>query len=392
MTPGTNTDQIIKTSADMFAKQLTSTWTRKKKPYGFDDALEQAHKAPSADTGQIFLSYGFHIWLAYFLVTIALKPNAQHYIGQHTDRDTWQNFEKLSFEHQKEVASRLGRVTIDASVQTAINQLQIDGPRNGRKRRRKFHYIQFVILKLNIIGSNTPESSGSAQDSITLTTMSEEPEVTPLQHDHNHTISDHERNYTTDTTHATVPCSTAIPLPRNRDGQSVSGPQSTLVATIFPQYLCGAIRKTAYIANITMVFPYHFSDNRVDCLMSLAILPNRVQYLARELFGMNLETEGKLRYIVYENGSRILPIDAVLHGAHEEAIVRLLGSRLSSAISRSPMRKDEIRQGTLATSCVTLRISGGCEEDAILNLNLASEEAFQLQDALFVQTVPANRI
>jgi hypothetical protein len=137
---------------------------------------------------------------------------------------------------------------------------------------------------------------------------------------------------------------------------------------------------------MTMMFPKHFSNNRVDCLISLAILPNRVQYLARELFGMNLKTEGDFRYIVQDNGSRILCVEVVLHRAHEDAIVRIFRSEISRAISRSPMRKDKIRQGTLATSYVTLHITCNCSKDAILSLNLAYEEAFQLQDTLFILT------
>jgi hypothetical protein len=118
--------------------------------------------------------------------------------------------------------------------------------------------------------------------------------------------------------------------------------------------------------------------------MSLSILPNKVQYLANELFGVHVESDAGLWYLILENGVRVLPQnEVVLQGGKEKAIEKLLGSEPSLALKKSPLRKDEVRQGKLATNCVTLRLPSNCEYDGILNLNLGLDEAFRLKDALF---------
>jgi hypothetical protein len=118
--------------------------------------------------------------------------------------------------------------------------------------------------------------------------------------------------------------------------------------------------------------------------MSLSILPNKVQYLAMELYGVHVESDGGYRYFVLDNGVRILVgHEDVLQGANERAITRLLGPEPSVALSKSPLRKEEIRQGKLETNGVFLRMPGSCEQNSILNLCLGLDEAYCLKDALF---------
>ncbi|CAN9208220.1 unnamed protein product [Alternaria alternata] len=166
--------------------------------------------------------------------------------------------------------------------------------------------------------------------------------------------------------------------------QTVSNPSARRLAGIFPQYACGAIRNSGDTASVTMAFPAQLSGPKVECLMSLSILPNKVQYLATELFGVHVESDAGLWYLILENGVRVLPQnEVVLQGGKEKAIEKLLGSEPSLALKKSPLRKDEVRQGKLATNCVTLRLPSNCEYDGILNLNLGLDEAFRLKDALF---------
>jgi hypothetical protein len=167
------------------------------------------------------------------------------------------------------------------------------------------------------------------------------------------------------------------------DQQTVSDPAIKRIASVFPQYLCGAIRKTGDTAAVMMVFPSYFPGGKVACLMGLAILSNKVQYLAMELFGTHLETEDGFWYAVQENGGRLFLQEVVLQGAQDSTIAKLLGPGTNYAIAMSPVRKEVVKQVILATRCVTLRITSGYHDDAILNLNSGLEEGFRLKEVLF---------
>ncbi|KAF2259723.1 hypothetical protein CC78DRAFT_474671 [Lojkania enalia] len=72
---------------------------------------------------------------------------------------------------------------------------------------------------------------------------------------------------------------------------------------MFPTYLRSAVRKYGDTAAISITF----TSNLSNCLISLAILPNKVQHLALVLFDIILETDNRLRYIIQANGSRLFP-------------------------------------------------------------------------------------
>jgi hypothetical protein len=187
------------------------------------------------------------------------------------------------------------------------------------------------------------------------------------------------------------PSSIPISLPRQMPDvtgvatQTVSNPKAMLLATKFPQYLCSAVTKYGDTAVVTMAFPSQLSSSRIACLLSLSILPNKVQHFAKELYRINLESDGDFRSIVQDNGVRIIPNgDLVLQGVQDKAaMLALLGSEASDGIEKSPQREEEVRQGIIATSCVTLRITGRSREVGILNLNLGLEKGFQWRDELF---------
>ena len=56
-----------------------------------------------------------------------------------------------------------------------------------------------------------------------------------------------------------------------------------------------------------MTFPAQLSGPKVECLMSLSILPNKIQYLAMVLFGVYIESDAGLWYVILDNGVRVLP-------------------------------------------------------------------------------------
>lgn len=147
--------------------------------------------------------------------------------------------------------------------------------------------------------------------------------------------------------------------------------------------MCAAVFKKNDRAAITMLFP-NLSVGPVVCLMSLAIYPNKVEYLALELFGVHIESEAGLRYIVLENGGRLNPSpEIVLQGAREDSIMRLFGVRLTRAIMNSPTRKEELRQGISLTRCVSMTVNTNSNIQAILSLNTGLNDSFELKATLY---------
>jgi hypothetical protein len=227
-----------------------------------------------------------------------------------------------------------------------------------------------MITVLNVLGTDSNESRSTSPNT-TLTATCD------------HSLRSHAQpEYTTfDSLPNAVPDVTTA---RTNEQQTVSKPEARRLADIFPPYLCSSIGKLGTTASITMAFPARLSVTNVDCLMSLSILPNKVQYLAMELFGVHVESDAGYRYLVLENGVRVLVgSEVVIQGGKDAGIEKLLGPEPSLAIRKSPLRKEEIKQGMVATNCVTLRMPGSCEYDSILNLCLGLDEAFRLKDALF---------
>lgn len=130
------------------------------------------------------------------------------------------------------------------------------------------------------------------------------------------------------------------------------------ISDVFNPYMCSAIRKdavqsaesTCLKAAVTMDFPF---DGLVDCLMSLAIYQTKVEYLAMSLFNIHVESAGQVRYVVLNEGAKLLPSpEMTLKGALDGAILRTLGPEIHAAIQASRMRRKELEEGNRVTECV----------------------------------------
>lgn len=170
--------------------------------------------------------------------------------------------------------------------------------------------------------------------------------------------------------------------PASSDQQILSNPDIERIAHVFPPYLCSSITKTGGTASMSMAHSW-FPNEQFTCLVSLNILPSKIQHIAMALFGIHLDSDENIWYIIQENGGRISFEKAKLEGAQDMVVKKLLGSQVHHAIVSSPMRKEELRQAILATRCVTLQISGRSFDDGFLNLELDIEGWFQIKDLLF---------
>jgi hypothetical protein len=153
--------------------------------------------------------------------------------------------------------------------------------------------------------------------------------------------------------------------------------------------MCSAIRRdtvqsegsTCLKAAVTMDFPF---NGLVDCLMSLAISPSKVEYLAMALFGVHVESAGQVRYVVLKEGLKIIPNpDMTLKGTRDDAIISVLGKEIYEGIRASRMRGKELEEGNRITECVSMMLTSRPDEGAIINLSLGLKGGSRIQSKLY---------
>jgi hypothetical protein len=161
------------------------------------------------------------------------------------------------------------------------------------------------------------------------------------------------------------------------------------IGDVFDEYMCGAIRRdtvrsgrTPYLkAAVTMDFPL---QGLVDCLMSLAIHPSKVEYLAIALFKVQVESVGHVRYVTLTGGVRLTPNPEItLKGVSNEAIIRVFGPEIHEAITASRMRKKELEEGNDVTEGVSMILTSSSDEGAIINLSLGVKGGVQIRKKLY---------
>lgn len=170
---------------------------------------------------------------------------------------------------------------------------------------------------------------------------------------------------------------------------------------IFPQYMVRSIRKVNGKAAIRMFAADKPQGGSILCIMSLTILAERVDAIALDLFGIQLESDGGFRYVhcfrrklAVSNGfvsfkttmNRLLLRDGgmCLKGVDQDAIREYLGIEIHDAIEASPIRIEEItKEGMIDTNCVSMEISENPMQDVTLNLNIGLEQASLMQQKLY---------
>lgn len=122
-----------------------------------------------------------------------------------------------------------------------------------------------------------------------------------------------------------------------------------------------------------MNFPFEQGIG-IKCFMSLRILPTKLACLAKELFGITLDIDRILQYIVIDHGGRILPIPSLsIQAASSEGISEPLGGSFVRAIENSTQRKIEQSQSIAQTPSVILEIHRSAGQQGISSLNLSLE-------------------
>jgi hypothetical protein len=353
-------------SVSLFTKLLTAEWTRQKAPTGFDDAFARAKLLPEETLERILLDAGFEVWLSYFLT------QRRAHEGKRSESFAIETLNSLDTQGQREVAAQIGSAPVHPTISAAKIKL-LDKHRIRRAQ---------VMRKKRVRQTATPATNQMQLESVE--THSDLEQLQPSANTVRNRTMAIEASDEANTLSSQIPNdhdSTSTP-----PDQTVSHPRNDRLRTIFDHYMIDAIRKHGDRAAITMTFP--FSHSMVS--MGLYILPNTIQFIAMQLFGVHIHVDNGFRYILLGNGTRLRIQGAlVMDRAQVHSIRPVLGPEVDGAVNGSPARKDEVKKGLDHTGCVSLQISSVPDDDGILSLTFGAAEGFTIKEKLFDE-IPAN--
>ncbi|KAF2253261.1 hypothetical protein BU26DRAFT_547790 [Trematosphaeria pertusa] len=295
-------EYTIDECVQLLASYLTNPWQRQRAPKGFDEALTTA-RSESTSTARVFLDAGFHAWLAYFLAT---EHEGRHHKGQSAKRKAITALQQFPIERQNQVAMALANVDAHPTVQSAIEDLR-------HPKRRRLTDATMSVTSTTLTQTASPPMADIHEPATPTIT---EP-----------TVYNPEHRYTPIGMWKAL---SSASIEASNQEQTLTGAKINGLVSVFPQWIVRAIRK-GHGVGVTMVFPANLPTGRVQCLMSLAISPDKVQRLASVLFDIHLEIEDGFRFVVHNNTVRISPRPEIyLQGAAEKAIIECLGRILSN--------------------------------------------------------------
>lgn len=113
-------------------------------------------------------------------------------------------------------------------------------------------------------------------------------------------------------------------------------------------------------------------------------MENKVQRIASHLFGVNLETNGGLRYVYHPGGGRLLLNPQLTISDRRHIVIKgLFGEEVSNAIEGSVMYLDEVKLMLNRTKCVSMVIPVQADQGAQLCISLGLREATHIREKLY---------
>jgi hypothetical protein len=163
--------------------------------------------------------------------------------------------------------------------------------------------------------------------------------------------------------------------------QTFSNPEFSRLSSLFPWLLHRAIRQESSKAGVSVTFP-----PSGDCVLRLAILPNKVQHWAMQLFEEHVDTEGSLRFLLSEKGRRRIPKPTLeITGVEPDSIQRSFLFLIATGIENCSIRRHEAESGYLMlTECVKMEISNDSAECAYLEVHIGTDAGIAVYNHLFL--------
>ncbi|KAI9146761.1 hypothetical protein HJFPF1_13499 [Paramyrothecium foliicola] len=112
------------------------------------------------------------------------------------------------------------------------------------------------------------------------------------------------------------------------------------------------------VADITLFVQEGQMRKNFGCAMEIGIVPERVTFYARQLFGVELEVKDGVRYMRHPNGGKIEPDPALkLRGCHRNTIQLSFGMDIANGFSTSPICQREAPYRLDVTDGVSMTIN-----------------------------------
>lgn len=142
-------------------------------------------------------------------------------------------------------------------------------------------------------------------------------------------------------------------------------------------------RKNILVAAISMSFPYGPLKEKIECQMSLEVTEDKVQHLARDLFGVRLEVNNGLRFLL-SGRAKVMPNPKLtLTGCERNVLSSTFGSETCAAIETSPRYLEEVKEYRGATECVSMVVSASAQEGAFVLISVGLWGATKIRGKLF---------
>lgn len=174
------------------------------------------------------------------------------------------------------------------------------------------------------------------------------------------------------------------------EASGATGPEGFLTnasiaecARLFPPYMAASINRKADPTDARgLVAAVSITS---EGLLQLEVANNKVEHIAKELFGAHIETGNGLRYIYLHGTTKAMPNPSlILKGCRPGAIRELLGARIAEAVSTTDAFQKELREGRGDTDCVSMSVPREALDSAEICILLPSSEAALLRAKLSI--------
>ncbi|KAI0163856.1 hypothetical protein GGR57DRAFT_489632 [Xylariaceae sp. FL1272] len=338
-------------SASMIVEALRQCLTEEtpsgKTPRGLDKALDAFSQSfPHDRVLCAFLKQGFTAWYAYFLASGHIKEITT----------------LLSTPTLEQVAADVSQIGSSESVNQRIQHVLYYSDR-GTKRCRILKSIN-VELPPRLLSSPDPDPDPSSPDASWTSSQGDEgPNAGTELASPNPALE--WQTFEVDWRH------------------QYAWPKARNLPFVFPHYLCTAIVKIRDTAAVLLSFP----ANPVQCRLVFDISAKEVQHIAKELFGVHIQTAHTRRFLVLESGVTVDINESIkLRGASNIAIDKLFGQMVGTAFRHGSQRLDELANGEMLSNSLTMKIWEAERSPGRLNFTVDAENLSTIWRGLWQDT------
>lgn len=156
---------------------------------------------------------------------------------------------------------------------------------------------------------------------------------------------------------------------------------------LFPFYIATAIKRKANpddAQGLVAAVSLTLKDAEGLGQLQLDVTGNKVEYLAKELFGAHFESEAGIRYMHLGHGTtKAIPNpSAILKGGRSTAIRDLFGAEVAEGVFASGLYQRKVKEGRgECTDCLSMTVVG--MDSAEICILLFYEEAVLLRTKLY---------